>query len=643
MPNDSTRWRFAKKRREYLNVDPVQGEFFAPEGFDHALVRESIQNSLDAGRGAGPVRVRFALYEDEKALKPEQYEKYFSGLWEHLEAMPAEFPSPDEPMPFLVVEDFGTFGLEGDPKQSDDVDSKKKNHFYYFWRNIGRSEKSESDRGRWGLGKTTFPAASHINSFVGLTVRESDHRKLLMGQTVAKMHQVKDQSFIGYGGFGEFEQDNFVVPIEDDNFIRQFAADFRLQRTSEPGLSIVIPFFRGDDIDIQHLIRAVVTHYFYPILQGDLVVDFTDGTISETAMAATLDELAEKYRKETESAGDLRKMFDLARWAVTHPDVTVMKAQSEGAQSWGPHLLEDSDLEKLRERYDAGERIALRVPIRIRTKGSTKENTVSEFFLYLERDDGAGKAQRHYIRRGITIPNRDAMRAAGARGLVVINDATLSSVLGDAENPAHTDWNERSTKVKDKYVFAVSTIRFVKSAFDDAVALLSRPPEGVEQDLLKDVFSVELPNDETDSKVKEPVKKRKQGPTTPVILDLKPKPASLALTRVSGGFSVKGTGKVAITGRTLRILAAYNVSRGNPMTRYSPFDFTFNTLGMKHSEGVTPTLLRENRAEFSINSDEFHLEFHGFDAHRDLRVKVNVIGDTSESEGSSAEEEGAAE
>lgn len=41
-------WEFPDKRKIDQNVDPVQGEFFTPEGLVDALIRESIQNSLDA-------------------------------------------------------------------------------------------------------------------------------------------------------------------------------------------------------------------------------------------------------------------------------------------------------------------------------------------------------------------------------------------------------------------------------------------------------------------------------------------------------------------------------------------------------------------------------------------------------------------
>ena len=76
---------------------------------------------------------------------------------------------------------------------------------------MGRSRKHASELGRWGLGKTVFQAASRINSFFGLTVRATDSRRLLLGQSVLKVHNLDGARFYPYGYFGRFEAD-FALP-----------------------------------------------------------------------------------------------------------------------------------------------------------------------------------------------------------------------------------------------------------------------------------------------------------------------------------------------------------------------------------------------------------------------------------------------
>ena len=65
MTYEQPRWRFARMTRAEINQDPVQGEFFSREAdLPGRLVREAVQNSLDARREPGqPVRVRFVFSE----------------------------------------------------------------------------------------------------------------------------------------------------------------------------------------------------------------------------------------------------------------------------------------------------------------------------------------------------------------------------------------------------------------------------------------------------------------------------------------------------------------------------------------------------------------------------------------------------
>ena len=52
-------WHFREMDRGEINVDPVHDEFFKAQDLADALVREAIQNSLDARRGHSRVRLRF--------------------------------------------------------------------------------------------------------------------------------------------------------------------------------------------------------------------------------------------------------------------------------------------------------------------------------------------------------------------------------------------------------------------------------------------------------------------------------------------------------------------------------------------------------------------------------------------------------
>lgn len=57
-------WKFRAHRSDEKIRNPIQGEFFSEEAVERpaqALVREVIQNSLDARAGEAPVEVRFTV------------------------------------------------------------------------------------------------------------------------------------------------------------------------------------------------------------------------------------------------------------------------------------------------------------------------------------------------------------------------------------------------------------------------------------------------------------------------------------------------------------------------------------------------------------------------------------------------------
>ena len=79
-------WRFRPMSEGEINVDPIEGEFFTTDALDsHAagLVREAIQNSLDARIPGQKVRVRFRYSGPKLALGQEERKTFLEGLWPH--------------------------------------------------------------------------------------------------------------------------------------------------------------------------------------------------------------------------------------------------------------------------------------------------------------------------------------------------------------------------------------------------------------------------------------------------------------------------------------------------------------------------------------------------------------------------------
>ena len=102
----------------------------------------------------------------------------------HLQASEVDLELVDFSKPsLLLVEDFGTFGLQGA------IDHDDGESLSLFWRNIGESHKGGSRGGRWGLGKTVFVNSSRISTWFGLTIRADNPNPLLIGQVALRKHQ----------------------------------------------------------------------------------------------------------------------------------------------------------------------------------------------------------------------------------------------------------------------------------------------------------------------------------------------------------------------------------------------------------------------------------------------------------------------
>jgi hypothetical protein len=361
-------WSFRKMGRGEMSVDPIQSEFFSTEaisGLAEALVRESVQNSLDAGLSGQIVKVRFWLSGTENALPAKAAALYFAGLEEHLKAEHSglqSVPKLDSDVPFVAIEDFNTRGLCGDPEQDKD-ESGIKNDFYYFWRNVGRSGKQEKDRGRWGVGKNVFPASSNINTFFGLTIREGDSAGLLMGQSVLKVHNLDGNRIYPYGFFAGVGKDEFPKPFADEEDVKAFTEAFGLSRANETGLSIVIPFSDAD-ITAENIISAVLRQYFHPVTSGVLEVvvekNSTQTTITQDSIATVVASQPSSLREE------LEPVIALASWAVSAPSVTMLNKPAErAAPKWNKESVSESALAQLRPLFEKGERLAFEVPLAV--------------------------------------------------------------------------------------------------------------------------------------------------------------------------------------------------------------------------------------------------------------------------------------
>jgi hypothetical protein len=658
-PSPIIEWRFKPNSKDDKCVDPIQGEFFTTSdvgNISNALIREGIQNALDArlkSENQG-VRVRVFLSGDTYSIPPEKYFPLIETLAPHLRAKNNglnDLPDFKRPMRYLVFEDFNTEGLLGDPNEYfvQNINDRLTHNYYYFWRNVGRSGKSDDQLGRWGLGKTVFPACSEINAFWGLTIRCDDKKKLLMGQCVLRNHSREDRKdaycgFRPYGDYGKYIDDKdstgekyFAYPAEEDDLATiNFESLFKIERKNESGLSIIIPFY-SDELSLNHLVYSVVEQYFYPILEGKLEVEIVEEdkvkTLTKDKIQSTVDEidyeeLSRSYRK-FRSAKSLKALFELANWTLKLKDEEYFRLNAPDLKlkpRWTKNLFPDEDtLAKLRDDFEAGNRIAVKVPLKYSPKG--ERPSICWYNAFIEKDFDLQKPETLLVRDGITISGINLLDKGAVRGMVVIQDPHLARMLGDSENPAHTEWNSESRNFKGKYENGSEAIKFVTNTLVRLFEKLQKPLEGLDKDILIDFFSIPIQTEdqETGGQKTRSKGEKTSGEEIPKIIRKEP---ALLADRISGGFRIYNNPKVDTLPESAGFKLAYDVPRGNPIKSYQPADFDLaekrnNPIQIKY-KGVNITRREKNILEFDIvDKSDIEIVLTGFDVKRDLFIKLN--------------------
>ena len=624
-------WNFNKVNPRFKNREATQGEFFTNDTELRGFIREAVQNSLDAKRPRvkGPVRVRIFVSGDKAALPPEKAARWFENGWSHFHADGSglrEAPSEHDSCRFIAYEDSGTTGLTGDVTQYHEVTGVK-NPFYYFFRAEGQSNKTDGGRGRWGLGKFVFPRSSRIRSFFGLTVRHDDKKRLLVGQSILRSHHVGDKSYTPDGWFGKKPDRNEAsLPVSDQRCINKFIADFQLKRGTDPGLTLVVPYC-DERWTGQAVIEAVVQDYFFPILNGQLVVTVEDADARCVMDSASLEAVLKTCGRTLQQS--MSPLIALTKWSLTQQDhllccTSLLQEQFGGGMGISPP---ESIKSKLRSVWAESGRVSLRIPVTVHLNDGTPRT--SFFDAFVERAEGSLQKRPVFVRDGIVISDVRTRPIRDVNAIISITDPVLTAFLGDAENPAHTEWSEESSHFKGKYLHGAATLRFVRNAVAEVCQTLVESADDEDSVLLLDVFSVGAGKNQVgvpvnfaamSSKASAPDFSRlKLAPSTP----RRRKP--FRLNSRKGGFRVaEASGSKDSCGR-LDVFVAYDCRRGNPLTRFAETDFRLD---------AEPVLIKSHLAIVQVMAPNhlviypqkagFSVTVAGFDINRDLFVQVRA-------------------
>lgn len=630
-------WSFQEVPSGIKNRNPVQDEFFnSSEALTEisSLVRESIQNSLDAhelGNNA-PVLLKFTLGNADKSIAI----KYFKELQAHLDrGIPGGNTSLNEDKcEYLIVEDFNTTGLLGDSRkdQLTDNDIPSQNSYHYFVWAEGSSAKTEGNRGRWGIGKIVFPRLSSIKTFYVLSRREEKNapcgnNEVLIGMSTLRGHSLNGKNYQPDGWWADYANNNNVPTPVGAEVVGEFKKDWKIQRIAENGLSILIPYIPA--FINKELIRdCIIRDYFIAIIQGLLEVEISDNVntyrLTKDNLRRECENLGEDDRiANSKTRDEMLLLIDMVTDSNENSGSTFdLKVSNEFPNKWNSLSLNPADADSAVSLLDSGQTVFCRVGSLVPYRDD--KNEIDSFNVYIRKVPDT-RASAVFSREGIVIPSANPLLIRDHLVLVIANSGPLANLLADAEGPAHEKWSEKTDKFRRNYppTKGAQLLTFIRKSPSEL--LFKIRGSGTEKDSTTFSSFFPLPGTQNMGTQGDTPKKKGQGAeaSKPPIIEVKQNPQYFLVDESPNGFSIKSSSdNPSLIGKRIYAKVAYRVRNGDAFSKWQREDFELN-LKKPRLDGCLIRSVQDNELILEITGRKFKATWGEFDPIRDLDVKAD--------------------
>ncbi len=652
-------WFFTPQRPQYKSREAFQGQFFATPSIEtvaDSVVREAVQNTLDAhDRMSERPRIVFRLHSSP-GLPAAEVAPFLDGLWPHLDACRegAADLAEESCCRTLVIEDFNTRGLVGDPARWREPEDRKTNDFYYFFRAEGKSSKSGATRGSWGIGKFTFVQASEVNTFFGFTHRIGPANQpggvgpLVMGEAIMTSHLLDGEAYTPDGWWavnaliddfetpmpatssGQSEQSEQSDQPEQSQQVARFEEVFKLDREGRPGLSVVVPYVRRE-MDGEALRRAIVKNYAVAVSQGLIEIELVVEGTRLYFNTATID-AAVQALDDGELMSEVRAHLDLVRLAGGGPAAltaslspTVVEVTELSAENrWKAEDLPIEIRQELMTAQASGRPFVVRVPVAVEPKDGERSVGVAVVAFTPSSSPAAA-----YYRGGLRISEVSGRAIHGYQAIVLTGTDALAAFLGDAEGPSHVNWSARTERFSGKYAHGLNLLAAIKNLPSELLRAGRTTENNIDRDLAINFFR--RPREEPPVRpVKGDDEEGGEG-SADVEVDAESSKVRFVIARIQGGFRATVPPEVGI-GTEFTVRCAYGVRAGNPLKRWSVADFDLAELPVV-AKGCDVARCEGNTLSGMITDvDEFRVEVVGFDGIRDLFIDAVLVDEPADAE-----------
>lgn len=621
-----THWQFRK-----LNPNDTSGTSTAEDNFAQEertsvdiLVRECIQNPLDARRDGETVNVNFK-WRSLKTEASELVDDLFTNDFKQQQTAANAGVALEVPalVDFLIIEDFGTIGLCG--RFDDSAEDGDGENWNAFWFREGEGVKPTKSNGGAGQGKLTMYVASKIRTVVALTTRSTDGKRLVFGSCRFRRNYVLDrQRYAREARWGSTSNpEQLAMPIADSDTLNRYEEELNIQRGENSGTTFLIPM-PAPEITSDAITLAVINEFYFPILRGTLTVNINDCEISSSTIAG----LAGKFSDQLRLASSFRIFLE----EITAQYLSLEKPLAAFQQHWGndhklsPEHLLGGNIDQIRTEFQNGKIISAEFPLRI---SSVKDGHTSGFLRVFLQESSPNDVNELFVRQDLAVDKEKSLRGAKrlvpARALILIDDEVLSRFLAAAEEPTHREWNGSRPKLALQYRNAAATLRLVRHAASRLLEMLS-PPAGKDALALASFFPDVSARQES-TKTRQPRKKdATDGGDEGIVTIPLPTQRKLELHPLNDGALVRvnpsevGT---CVFPMTCKLELAYATELGKPFDQWDAADFyiTANSHIIKTND-VREIAPKGNQVSFEIDGPNGCFSITGFDNNRQLEMRL---------------------
>lgn len=409
-----TKWKFEEQTGQEQGPNNATAEHFKSRDAFSSLVRESIQNSLDAFLDPSkPVRVSYALGH----LVGEDLSNSIREIEDHVHACSNSYPESSTyrrmadylnqhamcPISFLRVSDYNTKGMDYTPDT--------KCGFHSFLQSIGDSHKDgEGAGGSYGFGKAAYYELSNARTILVSTKTDQD-KVAFQGCYMLCTHKMEDGKKYCSSGFYDSGE---KLPIQDENLI-----PIELRR-SECGSDIYLLYADDDSNKLSQyhetIIKSVLVNFWMAVYENKLEVTFDwedDGMPEVVISKDTLEELMLEYFPSM--------LDDQGIYCNPRPYYEAVK----NAVAFDPESEEKHDCVYFEDQNLWGKFGHVR--------------------FYLMRNVGT---RDRYLRMRKPLMVIDGQKMNGQRGIsgVLVCDGEANNYLSKAEPPAHDNWDKERVR-----------------------------------------------------------------------------------------------------------------------------------------------------------------------------------------------------